>query len=663
MRRFIKSLPGKAVGQLVVMALLLPSLTLMMLGKAQAQLTTQPTWAVLPFVVKAKGGVPDLGNAAADAVASELSKTNQYDVVPSEQIKRAAENLGLQLPITDQTSILRLAQEVRASTIVTGEVVDYKILPNGGGRQAVTGMNVRVTDVASGLSINGAGVSAKSTVRVGPDVSDQTLVTESLSFAAVEAVNKIQTQTLPTATVLNTTERTALINRGTRSGFKKGQKVVVVRGREQVATATVNDVEADQAYLSPDRIIKGIQPGDKVRVIFDFVGVSAISTTGRVDHERATTRGRSPNGLIQVALILGLGLVLLGGGRSSSQNGASRLISEAEMFPDPTGDPAVKLSWNSDIFVRANSNRVQWQIWRSDVPDAPVLVAQGNTFTAHDVSTLAHSGSYSTLDNWNGQIGGNTCDITSLPNDGTVSTVAPTPGRAYQYRIELVYRVAAADLPDGGTTGGGTNTGLTTGGGTTGGGSSTGLTTGGGTTGSTTGGTNTTGGTAGTGGGQFCYFISAQTFAKGLATPLVRSIGQSPAQNAAIPRQVNYDITTQTIPFSFSSANTAGANLTLEYVVEMSLSPNFPKSGTFLAHIPGGSSVAKKITTDAGTISLSTNNDLFQDVPPGTQIFWRVGVRNIADDPGPVPDSAGNRYVVGPSSIIVRAETPPPPPQ
>jgi len=96
------------------MALLLPTLTLFLLGKAQAQLTTQPTWAVLPFTVTAKGAtIANLGNTAADAVAAELSKTNQYDVVPQEQVKRAAENLGLTLPITDQTTILRLAQEVR----------------------------------------------------------------------------------------------------------------------------------------------------------------------------------------------------------------------------------------------------------------------------------------------------------------------------------------------------------------------------------------------------------------------------------------------------------------------------------------------------------------------------------------------------------------------
>jgi len=388
-RRFIKSLSGKAVGQLVILAYLLPSLTLILTSRAEAQLTTQPTWAVLPFSVSPKAAsVANLGNTAAEAVASELSKTNQYDVVPQEQIKRAAENLGLTLPLTDKTSILRLAQEVRASTIVTGDVVSYQILSNGGGKQAVVGMNVTVSDVASGLPINGAGVTSRSTVRVGPDIDNATLVNEAIGMAAADAVSTIRSQNLPTGTVLNTTEETALINQGTRTGFKKGQHVVVTRGREQVATGTITDVEPDQAYLHPDRVIKGIQPGDKVRVIFDFPVVLGVNAGGRPEVARPSARGHSNGGFVQVLLLVALGALLLGGGRATSNNGASTLVSEAELYPDATGDPSVALHWGTDIFHRANANNVQWQIWRSDITDSPVLVVQGNTLQAHDVSTL-----------------------------------------------------------------------------------------------------------------------------------------------------------------------------------------------------------------------------------------------------------------------------------
>jgi len=121
-------------------------------------------------------------------------------------------------------------------------------------------------------------------------------------------------------------------------------------------------------------------------------------------------------------------------------------------------------------------------------------------------------------------------------------------------------------------------------------------------------------------------------------------------------------VTTQNITYTFTAANTAGGNLTLQYVVEESLSPTFPKGATQLAHQPGSSATAILVSNAASTVSLTTNNDLYQDVAQGTAIYWRVGVRNVVDVPGPVPDSAGNQYVVGPTLQFTRAATPPPPP-
>ncbi|HVT12049.1 MAG TPA: hypothetical protein VHE55_07265, partial [Fimbriimonadaceae bacterium] len=75
-----------------------------------------------------------------------------------------------------------------------------------------------------------------------------------------------------------------------------------------------------------------------------------------------------------------------------------------------------------------------------------------------------------------------------------------------------------------------------------------------------------------------------------------------------------------------------------------------------------GSSVAKVLTSATNVVSLTTNNDLYQDIAFGTPVYWRIGVRNVVDVPGPILDSAGYRYVVGPTQQFVRAETPPPPP-
>ena len=249
MRRFIQSLPGKLIAHVAAFALLLPSLSLMFVGKAFAQLQNLPTWAVVDFVSK-KGG--SFGTTAAEAVAGELAKTGKYDVVPQETVKRSMDTLGLQTPVTETTSILRLAQDLRASTVVRGELVDYQIKSVGGGKQASVALRVIVIDAASGLPVNGAALTGTSTVRTG-DVSDETLVADALGTAANRAVSEIQARTLPTATILNTVDREALINKGLRSGFKDGQEVIIIRNREQVATAKITRAEADQAYVSYSR--------------------------------------------------------------------------------------------------------------------------------------------------------------------------------------------------------------------------------------------------------------------------------------------------------------------------------------------------------------------------------------------------------------------------
>ncbi len=653
MRRFIQTLPGKLIAHLAVLSLVLPSLSLMFVAKAHAQLQSLPTWAVVEFVNK-KGG--NYGVVAAEAVASEFAKTGKYDVVPQETIKRSMETLSLQSPVTDTTSILRLAQDLRASTIVRGEVVDYMIRNVGGGKQATVAMKVIVIDAASGLPVNGAGLTANSTVRAG-EVTTETLVAEAIGTAANRAVSDVQARALPTATVLNTTGTDeALINQGARSGFKRGQEVIIIRNREQVATAKVYDVDPDQAYLKASRIWKGIRPGDKVRAVFEPADVSGITAGGEAKVNRPRSKGNNA-GIISIALVLGLGLLLFTGGNQNSQTATDSVTAEATLYPDNTGQPAVKISWRPNIFSKGNSTRFRWQVWRDDIGTSPVVTVPGGLTSAYDTS-IARDVNWA---DFGGQIGGTTC-LNSAPPDATATAViGPTPGRAHFYRVELVYRLSTLDLPGGtsntGGSGGTGGTAGTTGGtaGTTGG---TAGTTGG--TAGTTGGTaGTTGGTAGTTGGntgnttgaQDCYFVTAQTQANGVATPLFRSDLQSPTSGEQVPAPQPGDPTFDQMTFTFNSVVIADP-ISVEYVVEVSSSPNFTKSTT--------KKLGTTISVDSGPISLTVSNNFF--TTPGTTIWWRVGSRNTADKPGPTRDSLGERYIFSAVRSFKRPSLPPPPP-
>lgn len=652
MRRFINSIPGRLVAKVTALALLMPFFSIVVSTRAEAQFQTLPTWAVVDFVNKAKTGGPEVGARAAEAVALELAKSTTIEVLPQETVNRAIESIGLRKPVTDVPGLLRLGAELRASTIVTGEVVNYRIVSDSGGKRADVLLKVLVRDVASGLSVNGSALGASSSVRAG-DVDDMTLLSEALAAGAAQAVREINTRALPTATVLNTLNTSALINQGARTGFKEGMELVVVRGQLQVATAVVESVEPDSAIVRITGSSRGIQPGDRVRAIVVPPDIKDTwNNNGQPNVIKPKTR-RGSSDFGQMAVVLGVVAVLLSGNRKSGDAAAASFSAEATMFPESGGSPAVRLSWTRDIFHRGRSQMYSWQFWRSDVATNPVLVAYGDPNKVWDTTQVR-----ATL-NWTffgGRIGGATCDNGDPDDESATNVPGVIPGQPYLYEIQQVYRIASIDLPGGGSTGTTGGTTASTGGTTTGG--TTGLTTGG--TGATTGGT--TGGTGGTTGGttgaEFCFFVSPRQAAKGFATPLNRPNQVAPASGATVATDEN---------FTFSSVVNPAFPITIEYALQFSSDESFmngKKIKTFariqrseigiLAFVPAD---YRRSSTD--TLLARLRAEFGSSV---NQIWWRVGARNVADRPGPAADKSGQRYVFGAGRRMLLPTLPPPPP-
>lgn len=652
MRQFIVTYPGRMLSAIAIFALILPFLSLTLAAKATAQQESKEPWAVVQFAdlspVKGEG----LGQMAAEALSVELSKLDQYEVLGLDAVDRAMAELGYQAPISKPDELVRLGQNLRVVNIVNGELINYRIVKEGSGRFAEVKVRVVVRDVASGLTINGAAILGTSGVRTG-DVEDSTLIRDALNDAAFKASAEIGKNQLPKATVLNTLERSALINKGARSGFQKGQQVIVLRNREQVASATVAEVEPDSAFINVTRQTKGVQPGDRVQVIFDVPSLKA--EFGRPGDVGRVTPRRSGNasGVISVLLVLGLAVFLLGQGRGGNTSIVTSLSAEATVLPND--QPAVRLSWRPDAFVKGNQTRFNWQIWRDDVPDTPVAVANGSASNyIDDGNALGNLTWYNFTDV------GPQPNCPELADSEDVPRTALSAGTPYLYSIELVYRVSALEAPDfgggtsGGTTGGTTGGGIgggTTGGGTTGGGTTGGGTTGGGTTGGGTGGGTTGGGTGGgtTGGGdggeQWCYYVSTRTAAVGTATPLLRPILRSPANDVTLA--------TPTV-FRFDSVRGSVGSVLLEYVLQFSPNPQFPANQT---------ATVSKWVDSAGTGTVSTPGAIREatTVFPGSQtVYWRIGARNLNDKPGPVSIN-GERYIFSAPLRFQRPSNPPAP--
>ena len=97
MRRILNTLPGRLVCHLVVIALVVPIVSLALMRQAQAQLTSEVRWAVVDFNDKSKNSQENkFGGTAADMLQLELAKSrdtargpDRFDLESREIVTRA----------------------------------------------------------------------------------------------------------------------------------------------------------------------------------------------------------------------------------------------------------------------------------------------------------------------------------------------------------------------------------------------------------------------------------------------------------------------------------------------------------------------------------------------------------------------------------------------
>lgn len=245
---------------------------LTLLAALAFQVLPRPTWAVADLR-DLKDSKSSYGRFAADAVAAELSRSADFEVIEGDRVNRSAKDLGLPQPLEGLIDLERVGQDLRASTIVSGEVVDYQVDPGGPAR---AGIRVIAYDVSSGLPINGA-----LTVGVADfhDGLGKTAITqEAITRAVLGAVATLRRQQVPTAKIVNTTTRAVIIDRGARSGFRTGMVVILTRGSVQNGTGRIGKVEPTCAEISLERS-GSIAPGDRVRAVFTPPALPPLGTS------------------------------------------------------------------------------------------------------------------------------------------------------------------------------------------------------------------------------------------------------------------------------------------------------------------------------------------------------------------------------------------------
>jgi len=217
---------------------------------ALAQLDTQ-TAVVLDFEVT-PGYDPILGRKAADALAVELQRENQFETVTSQKVQIVprqrlgqiiTENAGLIAPYTNVVQT-RLGQIAGASRVYSGRIMSVLVSDH---RLARVTLELRIMDVPTSTFINGTVVSQEA-VSIDESMDNDLLIDQAINKAVLKG------------------QRYAVI-RPLYLGRDSESKDVVRSTR--VAEIIILKAEMDQAIAT---IISGggagVKTGDKVHLIY-----------------------------------------------------------------------------------------------------------------------------------------------------------------------------------------------------------------------------------------------------------------------------------------------------------------------------------------------------------------------------------------------------------
>jgi len=318
---------------------------------------------------------------------------------------------------------------------------------------------------------------------------------------------------------------------------------------------------------------------------------------GRVVTERPRQRGEGNRLLRALGPILVIGLIAFGIARASSGGNTPVQTVVAEAGADGNFEPFVRISWKTTLFAKSVPDTIQWQIFRSDFID---LDEKANRIPVGVVPGNQNFFIDTTVPR--------VLTYASLLREGeedldfqTLEEDSPAPGvapgRSYTYQIALVYREIREAEGE----------------------------------------------------SQILYKLSDRV-RSGQATVLL------PVQ-LLTPLQRSEDVDPKDVRFSWLAAEGANA-----YRVEVSLDPTFrDRNRTFVSNeIPSTAVGGSPVSTERINLEAVLLNRLGLTGQRVT-LYWRVGARNLYDDPGPIPGPGGLRYVWSRPFEFTTQELPPSP--
>ncbi|MCK5642477.1 MAG: hypothetical protein KAJ19_16845, partial [Gammaproteobacteria bacterium] len=180
--------------------------------------------AVLDFANKTPYQAGFLGRQAADAVVVALDGSQRFEPLQRDQVKRALQELGLRVPLSDAAQ-QRLGKHLEVAGVISGEVREVTLIPGRDGMVARVTMGAVMVDVATGEPVNGALVASHSSPKPGYSADRDVLINEALREAAFEIVQAMLSYQAPQVLVQSADPNHAFLKGGTRSGLRLGMEM------------------------------------------------------------------------------------------------------------------------------------------------------------------------------------------------------------------------------------------------------------------------------------------------------------------------------------------------------------------------------------------------------------------------------------------------------
>lgn len=411
-----------------------------LVSPARAQLMPQYSVGVVDFVNESGVQGELLARLATDAVVVEMAKSNRYDVsITRSLIKSEMDKLGLHPPL-DKIGLVRLGEVLVADAMLEGSIKSVQLAGSGATRRASVTLLVQMVDQASGEIINGAVQTGTSSARVGYTADDDSLIAEAINNAAFLAVKTMVDYIIPEATVvMNIKSDNVMLNKGARDGLKEGMRMIVLRKKEIIGYVEIQNVSANQCDAKVIKSMRGIQPEDKVRAIFDMPVVGPVGKTEPLPSgappstgsKRGTT-SKIAKVLVGAALVFGL-VQMFRSGRGS-EDGPNIGVSSTTN---------TTITWDAGKYNHGQ-NVLEYQILRDDFADGaqPVMAIRdaSHVDAGHaDVAKLYGTAAASAVTYY--RLDANPTRTTPTSVDATVP--AEPYGVTHTYQVRAVYKMLA----------------------------------------------------------------------------------------------------------------------------------------------------------------------------------------------------------------------------